>query len=234
MVATPMRRPLMTTQDIPKERTPHRFGMREVVIMNLLPLVPAFIGGGLLGIGCAGIPLAATLVVDYGFPYWIMVVPLCCLALVLAISLFVPGLMCANYYVRHLVSHLRSDHKGMSCICQMTTQPRICRGARAFLEDADDVGVLSIQPGVLTFRGDHSDLVVDLSNSVAVELHNIGWRGLWYASRRVRLILPEQERIHAVDIVERQCWSVFQSRRLMLEIVESIKSSGQRCPVSRA
>lgn len=215
----------MPTQNTLEFRPPHRFGMREVVVLNLLAIVPSAIGSGLLVVGLTGTPLAVMLAISSDVPIWVALIALCCLALALVMYSFLPGLMFANYYLSHLVSHLQSDHGGVGCICQVATQPRTCRGARAFWEDADDVGVLTIQSGVLTFRGDHSDLTVDLSTNVSAELCNIGCRGLWFASRRIRLLLPERERVREIDIVERQCWSVVRSRGLMRQIFEAIKSN---------
>ncbi len=192
-------------------------------MINFLSFLPSLVAGGLFGGGAVGIPLTAILAFSTGAPFWIIVIPLSCLALSTFMFLFLPGLMFANYYVTQRVSHLRSGCGADGTVCQLTARPRGCRGARAFFEDADDLGILSIEDGVLKFCGDHSDLKVDLSSIVRIELCNIGWRGLWFASRRIRLHLLGKQEIEAIEIAERQCWTVTDSRRLMLHIFESIR-----------
>jgi hypothetical protein len=161
---------IMNTQNILDIRTPHRFGMREVVIINLLSLVAQAIAGVFLGVGCFGILVTSLSVVNS----WIVLLALFFLALSFIMFLFTPGIMFANYYVNHLVSHLRSNEGGPEYTCQIATLPRSCKGVRAFLEDADDIGILSAQSEILRFRGDHSDLTIDMSQKISVELRNIG------------------------------------------------------------
>ena len=97
-------------------------------------------------------------------------------------------------------------------------------GFRAFLEDADDVGILSIQTDTLVFRGDHSDFTIILSNNIDVKLCNIGWRGLWIAGHKIRITFPGHDEIKEVEIGERKSWTIGQSRRLAREIFEAIES----------
>lgn len=206
-------------------RAPSKFGIREVFLINLLGLVPSLIAGVLLGVGGVGFPGGIILAVFCDTSYWIVFISLCCLVLGLTMFFFMPAIMFANYYIKALVSHLRPIDGETSYICQVSTLPRSCTGIRAFLEDADDVGFLSIHAGSIEFRGDHSDLTIALSNNVVVELHNVGWRGFWCAGRRVRILLLEHEEIQEIDIAERQSWTIIQSRRLALQIFEAIKSN---------
>ena len=196
--------------------------MKAIIILNLLPAVPGLIAGGGLG----GIPVVLIQIIYYDSPLWLLLILPCLLFISLIVFWFWPGLFHSNYYICSLVSHLRANDGRTEYVCQIATQPRTCKGIQAFLEDADDVGIARIEDGVFKFHGDHSEISVNLYN-VSAELHNIGYRGVWYAGRRIKIVLPPQDKFKSIEILERQCWSAMQSRKLMLQIFEKIKANMQ-------
>ena len=211
-------------------KQPHKFNMRTVFVLSILPAVPGLIAGGGLGGAVFGIPVVLIQIIYYDSPVWLLLILPCLLFISLIVFWFYPGLSQANYYICSLVSHFRSNDGRTEYVCQIATQPRTYKGIRGFLEDADDVGIVYIEDGVFKFHGDCYGISINLSN-VNVELNNIGYRSLWYAGRRIKIILQPQDKFESIDIVERQCWSAMQSRKLMLQIFEEIKANIARSEI---
>lgn len=201
--------------------TPVGFGLDQIILLNLLTFVPAIMAAGLLNAGGIGILLVVLLDV----PHWIMFIPLSCLFLCLTIFYFCPFLIYGNYYIRAIASHHLPVDCEINYICQMATHPRTYVGLRGFFEDADDVGILCIHPDRIEFRGDHINFTILPHSIMSVKLRNIGGRGLWFAGRRVRIMLDDHKEIREIDVVERQSYTVIQARKTALKIFKAIESS---------
>lgn len=199
-------------------KAPDRFNMTTVIIINLLAMLPLCILYPLLLIVGLNVPSGF-----WGVPFGVWFVLLC--GMCLLYLWFFPGLGGINYYTRRFVSQMFEGSGETGYICQVTMQPRLYRGIRAFLEDADDIGLVTLNDGVLKFRGDHSDIAITLSTDVTAELRTIGWRGLWYSGARIRLTFPGREPFHEIEFLERQCWSVKASKRLAQELYAKIQQA---------
>jgi len=203
-------------------RPPLGFGLEEVVIANVLGLLPALALGPLLGLGLVGVGAAIVYSVRFGTMSWWMLIALSSLVVGVTLFNFTPYLGFANYYIKWLVSSQQRAETGSGHICQLTTVPRLNTGFRGFLEDADDIGVLQVQDGVITFTGDHIDVAITGSSGISVSLRNIGARGFWFIGRRVRIELHNHPAFQAINIVERQSRTIRESRALGLRIFEAI------------
>ncbi len=205
--------------------SPTRYGLKQISIATALTLMPSLIAGFLLGAGSAGLLVAIILAVCFGTPYWLILIPVGCLILNLTMFYFAPSLFFANYYIKWLVSKLRPADSETGYICQLATLPRSCTGIRAFLDDADDVGILQVRDDRVEFKGHQTSLTVIHSSAISVELLNIGWRGFWFAGRRIRILLHGHEELQAIEIVERQTRTVTEARELALRLFQAIEET---------
>lgn len=75
---------------------------------------------------------------------------------------YAPWFLLADFWVSWLVARFHSEPlKQNEYICQFTTNPRRYHGSkehrqRAKLEDADDLGILSLEEDRMVFQGDHT------------------------------------------------------------------------------
>jgi hypothetical protein len=87
-------------------------------------------------------------------------------------------------------------------IAQLTFTPRLRAGLRAWIEDADDIGQLSLAESGIVFRGDAVDLFVPYSRLDGLRLESIGWRGL-FLYQRVKFLVSGLPKTTAVSFAER-------------------------------
>src|SRR5262249_24655265 len=122
--------------------------------------------------------LGAMLVVSsLRFGFWTALIPLLTIC---AATLFLPFGF-GNTYVTQLVRGLGSADSNVanSFVVQITFFPRIRSGLRAILEDADDIGSISLSNGALAFQGDSVRFTIPYSQLSDVRLQTIGLRGLF-------------------------------------------------------
>lgn len=108
---------------------------------------------------------------------WTWLVPL--LTVVFATALLPFGF--GNPYIARLVRKLGPPPgpPDRSFIVQLTAQPRVRSGLRGVIEDADDVGWLSVTETGLVFQGDSLRLTVPFELLANVRARTIGLRGLF-------------------------------------------------------
>ena len=83
------------------------------------------------------------------------------LPLFLLLSLVLFPAVNANPLVRRIVSAFRTNDKTFSQVAvQITFEPRVTRGFRSLLEDADDVGLLRFEQDCVAFQGDSSTVAI--------------------------------------------------------------------------
>lgn len=83
-----------------------------------------------------------------------------------------------NPYLRKLFKDLKpSCDADEAFLVQVTLQPRIRSGFGGILEDADDIGWLSVSPSGLSFVGDRLRITVPWESVKAVTQLNVGLRG---------------------------------------------------------
>ena len=181
---------------------PRYFGFPAVLLANLFAVA---VGGvGLLPL--AVLPLAFTLNLP---PLLFAVLAFFDLVTVLAVMLMLFPVMLANPFVILLLrlSRQRPPDPG-EFVCQVMITPRLQRGLRAVLEDAEDVGYLRVGPDELVFTGDHVQLALPRARIAAVRDTNAGWRGLWLCGRRISVVTGAFPGYTALEFLERQSWHV--------------------------
>jgi len=139
---------------------------------------------------------------------------------------FLPSL--GNIYVCWILRHDIPQSNDDKLIVQITLCPRIRTGFRALIEDADDVGYLSLDESELIFLGDSVNLIVPFQRIKAVQGENVGMRGLYVAAGRIRLDISDLDGFEGVEIAERNSRMLPTSRRITRELFYTIKSRSSR------
>lgn len=129
-----------------------------------------------------------------------------------------------NFYVarlaRPLIPHAEPPERFF--LVQLTCQPRHRAGFLALLEDADDIGFLSLTETQVVFDGDSIRLAVPYEHVRRLELQNSGWRALFAYGPRTSFCvagLPEGSRF---TFAERSSWHLPGSRRNARQLFESV------------
>jgi hypothetical protein len=152
-----------------------------------------------------------------------VLIPLCALAATACILPFGLG----NTYITRLVRSLNpaAGPKGDGFIVQLTLCPRLRSGVRALLEDADDIGYLTLGASGLCFQGDSVKLSVPWENIRLVQPQNIGWRGLYVYGRRIKLVILGWPEVESFEVAERSSWLLPDSRAITRDLYERLSSS---------
>ena len=119
-----------------------------------------------------------------------------------------------------------------SYVVQLTLEPRIRTGPRAYLEDADDVGRLTFDDTGLTFVGDSVKASIPYSEITQVEQRNTGLRGGFVYGRRIKLVVPSLGEAGVLEIAERCSYFLPASRRVTRELCRCLteKVAAARAP----
>jgi hypothetical protein len=125
-----------------------------------------------------------------------------------------------NAFVSRLVRGLRAAPVAGGYIVQLTANPRLYSGTRALLEDADDVGWLTVTDSHLLFEGDCVRLSLPLVDIDDARLRNIGFRGFFVSASRICVSSRSLPQWKAVDFSERSSMVLPGSRNLTREIWE--------------
>jgi hypothetical protein len=187
---------------------PRRFGLGAILgiyafgFLLIIPILIAVLIVSLmrLGLFTLAIPLLVTMGTIYIIPF------------------------VGNAYISRVVrGHaLPPAQDGSRFIVQITFSPRICAGLRALLEDADDVGHLTITQTEIIFRGDSVNLTIPFSQIRNIQAENVGLRGLYIAAGRIRLEVGGMDEFQTVEIAERSSRVLPTSRRISRELLEAI------------
>ncbi len=137
-----------------------------------------------------------------------------------------------NTYITRLVRSLNpaADSNGDGFIVQLTLSPRLRSGVRALLEDADDIGYLTLTTKELHFHGDSVKLSVPWENVQLVRSLNIGWRGLFVYGQRIKLMASGWPEVESFEFAERASWLLPASRAITRKLHEQLSTSVLRRP----
>jgi hypothetical protein len=185
---------------------PNRFTMKAVVAVNLFGLLLA-------------IPvLVSVLYVSLlRFGFGTVLIP----CLVVAVTVVFLPLGFGNPYVARLARSLQpASEEGEGFIVQLTLSPRIRAGLRAIMEDADDVGYLSVTADAIRFAGDSVRLCVPQSSIEEVQIQNIGLRGLYVYGGRVAVRVRGLPGVEVLEFAERCSWFLPGSWRISRRLQE--------------
>jgi hypothetical protein len=90
-------------------------------------------------------------------------------------------------------------------VVQVTLAPRLRKGVRAVIEDADDIGWLWLSDSALVFQGDSLSFSVPFDQIRTVKPQTIGARGLFiYPS--LKLVVSNLPNIESLTLAERSAW----------------------------
>jgi len=136
------------------------------------------------------------------------------LAAVAVATFFLP-LGFGNPYICKLAQTLR---RGPSTepdqyVVQLTREPRIQTGIRAILEDADDIGVLSLTDAGLDFNGDSVDLSVPFKALRDLHQRNAGGRALFLYGPHTAFTVTGLPEAGLIRLAERSSWLLPTSHR---------------------
>jgi hypothetical protein len=134
-----------------------------------------------------------------------------------------------NAYVTRLASKLKgaAEEKPGGFFVQVTLSPRIHSGLRAVLEDADDVGWLSLTGSEVVYRGDSVKLSIPFNRIAAVRSQNVG-RGLFLYGGRVVVSVSDLPNVTELAFSERSSWWLPTSRKiagLLRQRLEAVKAA---------
>ncbi len=105
-------------------------------------------------------------------------------------------------------------------VVQLTLFPRIRSGLRAVLEDADDIGHLSLTGSGLIFAGDSVRLSVPYDRIETVRPQNVGVRGRFVYGRRIKVKVSGLPGIELLEFAERSSWVLPTSIRITRQLCE--------------
>ena len=130
----------------------------------------------------------------------------------------------------HLARLVRSLHPGAGqgedgFIVQLTLSPRLRKGLRAILEDADDIGYLSFSGTELRYEGDSVKLTVPFDRITAVAPQDIGLRGLFVYGRRIRVTIAGVPEAESLDFAERSALVLPTSRAISRRLCERLAAT---------
>lgn len=157
--------------------------------------------------------------------------------LVLTLATFLLPLGFGNLRVVKLVQSLGPPPASSSNIVQLTLQPRLRTGTRAELEDADDIGYLTVNESAVEFVGDSVKMRLPLTSIRQVRSRNIGFRGLFVYGARICLEVDGLPGITSVEVAERSSRFLNESRRLTQSLFTALAAhvaSGASSASSRA
>jgi len=205
---------------------PKRFRWREILVINAINIVPGFVLGA-SGAAASLCLAGAFLAKEYQF---LLLAIGAAAVVVFGLGLFLWPVAVGNLYVRRIAkgSLDRRLPGSPSYICQISFLPRLHGGFRGFMEDADDVGHLQITDEVLSFTGDHVCLLLRLDCIQGFTSHNVGWRGMWLAGKRIRITTSVVDGVNSLELCERQSGTVVSSQRISAEIIQELRRRIQR------
>jgi hypothetical protein len=148
------------------------------------------------------------------------------LAVIALVTLFLPFGF-GNLYVTRLVRavHLEAATARNGFVVQLTLTPRLRQGWRALLEDADDLGWLSITDSALEFYGDSIRLSLPFEHIRQLRAVSIGWRGLFLYGPPTKLAVSGLPNIAELQIAERSSCLLPASRATARELYRRLSAN---------
>jgi len=209
-------------------RQPVKFGLNEAVIGNLLTTIPSLVLGMLVALGFVIPPISLLFLLTRTTTPIIFILSLMfsaiCLMTGFILFYFFPLLLNVNYYIKFIARRIVSPAPEGGHVCQISMTPKLCSGLRAALEDADDIGYLSISGEGVEFKGDSIEFSIPKEEIANVRSCNIGWRGYWVAGKRIRFTITGHDKFKEIEICERHTWTIPDSRNLSDQIYARISS----------
>jgi hypothetical protein len=124
-----------------------------------------------------------------------------------------------NAHISGLLRRRPNPHPGEPAgwPVQLTCSPRLRLGLRALLEDADDIGHLTVTESGLVFEGDSIRLTLPWRCILGLRAQSIGWRGLFVYPRLV-LTVSEISGLKELRFADRSAWVLPTARKRTREL----------------
>ncbi len=132
-----------------------------------------------------------------------------------------------NPHVRKLVRSLNVSGKH-GYIIQLAIIPRLKSGFWAFLEDADDIGILAITENELVFKGDSVEFSFPYAQIKNIRKKNIGWRGAWIYGNRIQIDFLDLVGKKSFEFAERSSLCIPASRQISAELFNFLSTKIQK------
>jgi len=116
-----------------------------------------------------------------------------------------------------------------SYLVQLTLAPRVRKGIRATLEDADDFGYVTFDEDGFVYEGDAITLRVPFQNLRQVWQQNVGWRGRFVYGPRVTIEVDGLKGIAFIEFAERSSLIISQSKRTARELAADFEAIRAKC-----
>jgi hypothetical protein len=175
---------------------------------------------GILLLLPVGASLVAISLVKVGFLTFLIPV------VALAATAWIVPLGQGNHYIARRARGLSGAPAGESnCLVQLTLTPRLRKGIRALLEDADDFGILTFDEAGFTFTGDAIHIVVPRQNILQVHRQNVGLRGRFVYGSRITIEVKGLDKISYLEFAERSSAIIPESKRITRRLLEQFKQA---------
>lgn len=149
--------------------------------------------------------------------WWSVAVPLGSVALSLFFLPFGFGNLSLRQWARSITAPAGASAP-IAVQVRILPPPTVRSTPRKWMEDADDIGLVSGQDGLLLFHGDATTIMLPRANIASVRRRNIGWRGFFVYGGRTLVVVKDVPGLQQLEFAEReslllpQSWSV--ARRL--------------------
>jgi hypothetical protein len=181
------------------------------------------------------LPILASLIVVSLFRLGVvtLLVPL----LSIAATAYILPLGTGNALIRRLAKRIPAppqpkpqspDKTVKTCVGQLTVYPRLRNGFRAMIDDADDIGTLTIDGDSVRFTGDSVTLVLPFSSISTIHPHNIGIRGRFLYGKPIEFRVKGVPTVERFDFVERQSLVLPASKRISKELATALRTGLQK------
>ena len=228
---------------------PMALGLKETLIGNLLSIIPSIPAGMSIGITIS-IPPLLLLVLWSIYPIPSPSLTSCILpslfanflifsaiiastpvmAPSLAILYFAPKLLQCNYYIKRILKQrgIVPSEKS-SYVFQISTLPRQLSGLRGVLEDADDIGILTLGKTNFTFNGANIQTTIPYTSIASAEKESGGSRVLFLMSRiKITLLDNENSGIKEILFCERDSSSTPESWKTTELVFSSLRPNNKK------
>jgi hypothetical protein len=199
--------------------TPSSFTAKQVIVENLMSLLPQIVFGASIGFGFVAFPADMFFLLYYGKSLFGVLIPVCSLIIGLSFLFYAPLALMMNFYIKSIVKKAGlSFNESNEYASQISLKPRLHGGLWGVLEDADDVGVLRIDENQVSFTGDHINLCFAFSTIESVEKRNVGYRGFWLVGKRIRIYLKDTNEYRQIEFLERQSTTLIEAKRISINV----------------
>ncbi len=155
---------------------------------------------------------------------WTALIPILTLA---ATAWFVPLGQGNRFIAARFKSFTSRSTDKDGCLVQLSLAPRIRRGLRATIEDADDFGFLTFGEESFSFDGDSVQLSVPYTNIRRVSQENVGLRGRFVCGSRITVEIAGIPNVELLQFAERSSAFVPQSKRITRALLEKFQKAAK-------